>query len=65
MTGIVKLNNFIILSDFAQETPRVATSCSSAFEPEFDSFHDVCPVVIRGNIAIAGVRNKVRLVALR
>lgn len=39
LTGVVELNNFIVLSDVAQETPRVATSRSGAFQPKFYGCH--------------------------
>lgn len=41
LTRIVVLNNFIVVGDFAQETPRVATGRSGAFEPEFYDCHSV------------------------
>ena len=39
LTRIVELNNFIVVGDFAQETPRVATGRSGAFEPKFYDCH--------------------------
>jgi hypothetical protein len=39
LTRIVELNNLIVVGDFAQETPRVATGRSGAFEPKFYGCH--------------------------
>jgi hypothetical protein len=39
LTRVVELNNFIVLGDFAQETPRVATGRSGTFQPKFYDCH--------------------------